>query len=136
MSTMKIANAVVAVAGIVGIVFSFLHWYGVTPAGGATTYLNGWHGWGIPVAIIFIVAALIGLGGLIGMSVGPATVEAGLMVLLGIAAAASTIIFMITEGRGYGAGFDKGPLYGAWIGLICAVVIALGGLLMPRDSTV
>jgi hypothetical protein len=56
------------------------------------------------------------------------------MIVLGAAAAICTIIFMITEGRGYGSGFDKGALYGAWVGLVCAIVIAVGGLIMPRDS--
>jgi hypothetical protein len=127
-------NALVILAAVVGVVFSFLHWYGVTAPGSATTYLNGWHGWGVPAAIIFIVAALVGLGRLVGMSVGTNAGESGMMIVLGVAAAICTIIFMVTEGSGYGAGYDKGPLYGAWVGLVCAILIAVGGLMMPRDS--
>jgi hypothetical protein len=135
-SSVNIGAGLAVLGGVVGFIFSFLHWYGVTPVGHSTMYVNGWHGWGIPASIIFIVAALIGLGRMAGLSVGPPAAEAGLLVLLGVAAVVCTIIFMATEGRGYGAGFSKGPSYGAWIGLICGIVIAIGGLLMPRDTTI
>ncbi|MDB5059170.1 MAG: hypothetical protein JWO59_2642 [Chloroflexi bacterium] len=135
-SSLNIGVGLVVLGGVVGFIFSFLHWYGVTPHGGSTMFLNGWHGWGFPASIIFIVAALIGLGRLAGLAVGPAATEAGLLVVLGVAAVVCTIIFMVTEGNGYGAGFSKGPLYGAWVGLICGIVIALGGLLTPRTTTI
>jgi hypothetical protein len=134
--TLNIGVVLAVAGGVVGFIFSFLHWYSVTPHGGSTIYFNAWHGWGIPASIIFIVAALIGLGRLAGLSVGPAASEAGLMVLLGVAAVICTIIFMATEGSGYGAAFSKGPQYGAWVGLICGIVIAIGGLLMPRNPTI
>jgi hypothetical protein len=78
-ATITAGNALVILAGVVGVVFSFLHWYGVTASGStATTYLSGWHGWGVPAAIIFIAAALIGLGRLAGMSVGSNAGESAL----------------------------------------------------------
>ena len=55
---------------------------------------------------------------------------------MGVAAIVCTIIFMVTEGSGYGAGYDKGPLYGAVVGLICAIVMTISALLIPRETAV
>ena len=41
-------------------------------------------------------------------------------------AAACAIVFMATEGAGYGPGYAKGPVDGAWVGLVCAVPLVIG----------
>ncbi len=131
---LSIGSALVVLSGVVGVVFSFFHWYGFSTATTGTTYLNGWHNWGVVSVIVLLVAALVGLGRLAGMRVGTPIGEAILMTLLGVASAVSTIIFMLTQGSGLGAGYDKGPLFGAYIGLICGIVLAIGGLLEAAEA--
>ena len=129
-----VATDVVILASVVGFILSFFHWYGVSSAAGGSMTMNGWHGWGIPTAILFLVGALFALGRTMGLTRGTAMSESALLTIMGIAAIVCTIIFMVTEGRGYGAGYDKGPLYGAVVGLICAIVMTLAALGIAKES--
>lgn len=131
---LNLENGVAFIAGAVGVGISFFNWYGVSTATTSTTYLNAWHGWGIPAAALLLVAALLGIGRWLQMSTLTALREGLLMVLVGLLATASTVIFMVTEGSGYGAGYDKGPVYGAVVGLICAIVIAVDGALLAYNG--
>ncbi|HVA88275.1 MAG TPA: hypothetical protein VNL71_00390 [Chloroflexota bacterium] len=128
-----VATDVVILASVVGFILSFFHWYGVSNAGGSIT-MNGWHGWGVVTSILFLVGALLSIGRTMGITPGTAMSESGLLTAMGIAAIVCTIIFMVTEGNGYGAGYSKGPLYGAVIGLICAIVMTLSALMVARES--
>lgn len=128
-----VATDVVILASVVGFILTFFHWYGVSGPGVSLT-MNGWHGWGIAAGILFAVGALLAIGRTMGMTPGMAMSEAGLLTLIGIAAIVCTIIFMVTEGHGYGAGYDKGPLYGAWVGLICAIVMTLAAMGISREN--
>jgi len=129
-----VATDVVFLASVVGFIMSFFHWYGVSSAGGSIT-LNGWHGWGVAAAILFAIGALYSLGRAFGLTSGAAIRDSALLTIVGIAAIVCTVIFMVTEGSGYGAGYDKGPLYGAVVGLICAIVMTISALLIPRETT-
>ncbi|HXT38342.1 MAG TPA: hypothetical protein VN837_22420 [Chloroflexota bacterium] len=128
-----VATDIVILASVVGFILTFFHWYGVSSAAGSIT-MNGWHGWGVVTGILFAVGALLAIARTMGMTPGTAMSEAGLLTLIGIAAIVCTIIFMVTEGHGYGAGYDKGPLYGAWVGLICAIVMTLAALGISREN--
>jgi cation transport ATPase len=128
-----VATDVVILASVVGFILTFFHWYGVSSAAGSIT-LNGWHGWGIPAAILFAVGALFSLGRAFGLTAGRAIGDSVLLTVIGVAAIVCTIIFMVTEGSGYGAGYDKGPLYGAVVGLICAIVMTGSALLVGQES--
>ena len=129
-----VATDLVFLASAVGFILSFFHWYGVSSAAGVSMTLNGWHGWGIPTAILFAVGALFSLGRAFGLTAGAAMRESVLLTIMGIVAIVCTVIFMVTEGSGYGAGYDKGPLYGAVVGLICAIVMTGSALLVGQES--
>lgn len=129
-----VATDVVFLASVVGFVLSFFNWYGVSSAAGGSMTLNGWHGWGIATAILFAVGALFSLGRAFGLTAGSAIGESILLAIMGIAAIVSTVIFMVTEGSGYGAGYDKGPLYGAVVGLICAILMTGSALMVSQES--
>lgn len=129
-----VATDVVILASVVGFILTFFHWYGVSSAAGGSITLNGWHGWGIPVAILFAAGALFSLGRAFGLTAGRSIGDSALLAAMGVAAIVCTIIFMVTEGSGYGAGYDKGPLYGAVVGLICAIVMTGSALLVGQES--
>jgi len=133
-SSMGLGTGLAILGGVVGFVISFFNWYGVTTSTGASTDLNGWHGWGVASAILLLAGALVALARAAGFAVESIGTEAATIVVLGVAAVVTTIIFMVTEGSGYGTGFDKGPLYGAYIGLISAIVMTIGGAWMTREA--
>jgi hypothetical protein len=132
------------VAAVVGLIFSFFHWYGASASVGSfsvSASINGWHGWGIVAILLFIVAGAVVLMPFIGLSVRklaptlpPAVTDATVVMAAGVIAAIAVILFMLTEGTGVsGANFSEGPSFGAYIGLICAIAIAAGGYLMQRE---
>lgn len=134
------------VAAVVGILVSFLHWYGASyNVGGvsASTSINGWHGWGIIALLGYVVAGAIVLLPLGGMSLRglvpslPATVTDARVVLgAGVVSTLAVILFIATEGSGASApGYSEGASFGAYIGLICAVAVAVGGYLMQQEPT-
>jgi cation transporter-like permease len=76
---------------------------------------------------------MAGMGGLIP-TLPPTVTDARVVLGSGIVAALAVILFMATEGSGANApGFSEGPSIGAYVGLICAVAIAVGGYLMQQD---
>jgi hypothetical protein len=131
---LNLENGVAFIAGAVGVIFSFFNWYGVSTASTSTTYLNAWHGWGIPAAVLLLVAAVLGAGRWLRWSTFKALAEGLSMAAIGLLATVCTIIFMATEGSGYGAGYDKGPLFGAVLGLICAIIVAVDGALLAYEG--
>jgi len=131
----SLGRGLVILAAGVGVIASFVNWYGVSSAAGGSLDLNGWHGWGVLAAILFIVAGVISVARVLGVAYGSPGSESLLLVIVGLVAVIAVIIFMLTQGSGYGAGYKKGPLVGAYIGLVCAIVIALGGVLLQREAT-
>jgi hypothetical protein len=129
-----VATDIVILASVVGFILTFFHWYGVTSSAGVSMTLNGWHGWGVAAAILFAIGALYSLGRAFGVTSGTNMRESALLTIIGVATIVCTVIFMLTEGSGYGAGYDKGPLYGAVVGLICAIVMTGGALLVAQES--
>ena len=131
------------VAAVVGILASFLHWYGASYSGAvsASTSITGWHGWGIIALLGYVVAGAVVLLPLGGMSLRglipslPPTISDARVVLgAGIVSALAVILFIATEGSGVSVpGYSEGPSIGAYIGLICAVAIAVGGYLMQQE---
>lgn len=105
---------------------------------------NGWHDWGLLAALLFIAAgawvvlplAGISLRGVLA-TLPPSVSEAKLVMAIGGVATLATIIFMLSEGRNFsGPGISAGPSLGAYVGLICAVAIAVGGYLLRREPDV
>jgi hypothetical protein len=135
------------VAAVLGLLSSFLHWY--TVSAGLDQYhfsasINGWHGWGFLALLSYVVAGVVvllpfahtSLRALIP-TLPPTVTEPRVVLGAGLAAALSTIIFMATEGGGSvsGPGFSAGPSFGAYIGLLCAIAIAVGGYLMQQEPS-
>jgi len=127
-----VATDVVILATVVGFILTFFAWYSVSSATFSST-VDGWHNWGIPVGIIFAVGGLLAIGRTLGMSLAISMGDSIVLTVLGIAAIICTIIFMVTEGSGYGAGYGTGPMYGAWVGLVCAIVMTIAALGITRE---
>jgi len=127
-----VATDVVILAGVVGFIITFFSWYSISSSSFSTT-ISGWHGWGIPAGILFGIGALLAIGRTMGMSLGTKATDSAVLALLGIAAIICTIIFMATEGSGYGAGYSTGPMWGAWVGLACGIVMTLAALAIARE---
>jgi hypothetical protein len=130
------------VAAVLGLISTFLHWYSVS-AYSLSVSINGWHGWGYFAILGYIVAGVVVLLPLAHTSVRaliptlpPTVTEARVVLGAGLAALLGTIIFMATEGGGSlsGPGFSAGPSFGAYIGLLCAIAIAVGGYLMQQEQ--
>jgi len=132
---LSIGDGAVILGGVVGFVISFFSWYGISSSSGGSITLNAWSNWGVVSAILFLVGALVALGSAAGFSIGTTRGEAVIVALMGVVAIVTTIIYMVTAASGYGAGYDKGPLYGAYIGLICAIVMAIGGAMMAAEES-
>lgn len=143
----RAARALAAAGAFAGLLVSFLPWYGVTVTldGASRTTLqeNGWHGFGwLAVLLYLLVSELLLLplvfGGTIRAWVStlhPAASEARLTCGAGLLAALAVLLFMFSEGHGLdGADVVAGPSYGAVLGLLCALSMALGGYLLDRGQ--
>jgi hypothetical protein len=133
------------VAAVLGLISTFLRWYSVSVGVGSysvSASINGWHGWGFLALLGYLVAGIVVLLPLAQRSVRtlipslpPDVTEARVVLGAGLAALLGTILFMATEGGGSvsGPGYSAGPSYGAYIGLLCAIAIAVGGYLMQQE---
>jgi hypothetical protein len=133
------------VAAVLGLISTFLRWYSVSV--GIDSYkvsasINGWHGWGYLAILGYVAAGVVVLLPFAHTSVRaliptlpPDVTEARLVLGAGLAALLATILFIATEGGGShsGPGYSAGPSYGAYIGLLCAIAIAVGGYLMQQE---
>jgi hypothetical protein len=145
-SSLSQGRKIVLIASVVGLIISFFSWYGVTASLGgysASGSENGWHGWALLAVLLFIVAGAWMLLPLFGISLRgvtaslpPSITEPKLVMGFGIVATLAVLLFMLTEGHGVsGTGISAGPSFGAYIGLICAVAIAVGGYLMQKEPS-
>jgi hypothetical protein len=143
-SSLSQGRKIAIVAAVVGLIFSFFHWYGASASAAGfnvSESINGWHGWGIIAILLYIVSGAVVLMPFNGLSVRklvptlpPAVTDATVVMGAGVIAAIAVILFMLTEGSSYsGPGYSQGPSFGAYIGLICAIAIAVGGYLMRSD---
>lgn len=134
----------VLIAGAVGLVSSFLSWYSASASYGGISYggsINGWHGWGYLAILGFVAAGGLTLLLVRGRSardlapgLTPQVTDGRLILGAGIVSAMATIIFMLSEGSGTSSpGFSEGPSFGAYLGLLCAGVIAGGGYLLEQE---
>jgi hypothetical protein len=137
---------IAVVAAVIGLISSFFHWYTVSASAGSFSVsgsINAWHGWGLLAILGFVVAgavALLPLGAqtlrALIPSLPPSVTEARVVLGTGVLAVVATIIFMATEGPSVsGAGLSAGPSFGAYVGLLCGIAIAVGGFLMQQEPT-
>ena len=145
--SLTLGRRIAFVAGVVGLIFSFFHWY--TASGGAGPYafsasISGWHGWAIISVLLLIASGVLAVLPLVGIpslralvpALPPTATDGMILIGAGVISVLTTLLFMLTEGSGVsGAGYSEGPSYGAYIGLICGIAVAAGGYLMRTDPT-
>ena len=143
-NSLSMGRKVVLIAGVVGLIDSFLPWYKVSvdySGFSNSASENGWHGWGFLSVLLFIVAGAWVILPLLGVqlrgilsSLPPTVTEARLVIGFGVVALITTILYMITEGpSGSSVGVSYGPSFGAYIGVIVAIAIAVGGYLTQNE---
>jgi hypothetical protein len=141
---LSLGRKVTLVAAVLGLLSTFLHWYGVSvddPPFSYSAAINGWHGWGDVAILGYIVAGALSLlfrtgttvPGLIP-SLPPSVTDARLVMSAGAVAVLATVLFILTEGSGGTVtGISQGPSFGAYLGLLCAFACVTGGFLLDRE---
>lgn len=136
---------VTLVAAALGLLSTFLHWYGVSvddPPFSYSAAINGWHGWGDVAILGYLVAGALGalsrtgtmVRGLIP-SLPPSVTDARLVMSAGAGATLATVLFILTEGSGGAvASVSQGPAVGAYLGLLCALACVAGGFLLTKEA--
>src|SRR5579862_7792610 len=97
---------VASIAAVIGLISTFLPWYGVSAGTGSYTFsasINGWHGWGYLAILGYLFAGAVVLLPLTGRSVRaliptlpPTVTETRLVLGAGGVAAVATNVFMAT----------------------------------------
>ena len=125
---------------VLGLISSFLPWYGVS-AFGFSASVDGWHGWGFLAALAFLGAGALVLLPVFGVSLQPLhdalppTVDETRLVLgAGVIAVVTTLLFIVTTGGGGSSLVSAGPAIGAWISLLCGVLVAAGGYTLQHKG--
>lgn len=141
-------DAAIGVGLVVSLIAVFLPWYSVSAncngivgcAGfnysasvGALSYWSGW---------LFFLALLAGLALFVIRSFAPSVnmpalpqTDAMLYTIIGVFMAVMAILWLLL-GSGTtvsGAGYSAGPSFGLFIGLVAAIVVAVGGYLKRAD---
>ena len=120
---------VLLVGGILLLVDTFLPWQQVS-AGPFTASVSGWHGIGVLMGLLVIALVVWE-----GLQVAGVTQQIELpvsAVLISVALAAATALFTIIKFLVA----NEARHWPAWIGLILAVVIAVGGWLQHKEEPV
>ncbi len=145
--SLTLGRRIALVAGVVGLIFSFFHWYSASYSAGpysGSASISGWHGWAIISVLLLIASGVVAVLPLLGIpsiralvpTLPPVATDGMILLGAGVISVITTILFMLTEGTGTsGAGFSEGPSIGAYVGLICGVAVAAGGYLMRTDPT-
>jgi len=143
-NALSTGRKIILIAGVVGLIDSFLHWYTVSVSAGAYSASgsdSGWHGWAFIAVLLFIVSGAWILLPMLGVqvkgilaSLPPNFTESRVVMGVGVVALLCTILFMITDGPSSTVpGMSSGPSIGAYIGVIVSVAIAAGGYLIQSE---
>jgi putative effector of murein hydrolase len=108
-------------AGILLFIFLFFDWQQAS-AGGFTVGRSGWHGWGTAAGIFLIILMVWEAALLLGVKIPELPVKP---VMLSTVVAALVLLFTVIKFL-VDNEFRHWP---AWIGLILAIVIGIGGFL-------
>lgn len=143
--SLTLGRRIALVAGVVGLIDSFLHWYSASASIGgfsASDSINGWHDWALISVLLLVLSGVIAVFPLVGIrsirglapSLPPTVTDAMVLMGAGVVAVITTILFMTTEGPSASVpGVSIGPSFGAYVGLICAIAVIVGGFLMRSD---
>lgn len=141
---LSMGRRVTLVAATLGLLSTFLNWYGVSvddPPFSYSAAINGWHGWGYLAILGYVVACALSVlfrtgtmvRGLIP-ALPPSVTDARIVMSAGAGAALATFLFILTEGSdGAVAGVSQGPSLGAFLGLLCALACVAGGFLLNKE---
>jgi len=143
--SLTLGRRIAFVAGVVGLIFSFFHWYTASASEGPYSFsasISGWHGWAIISVLLLIASGVVAVLPLVGIpslrslvpNLPPMATDGMILLGAGVISVITTILFMLTEGSGASAaGYSEGPSIGAYVGLICGIAVAAGGYLMRTD---
>jgi hypothetical protein len=121
LKTMSRSSQLLAGAGLLLFIFLFFDWQQVSVAG-FTAGRSGWHGWGTAVGIFTIALVLFEATQILGVRLPELPVKT---VLISTGLAALVLLFTVIK-------FlvdNEARHWPAWVGLILAIAIGLGGFL-------
>jgi hypothetical protein len=121
MKSMSRSSQLLAGAGLLLFIFLFFGWQQVSVAG-FTAGRSGWHGWGTAVGIFTIALVLFEATQILRLQLPELPVKT---VLISTGLAALVLLFTVIK-------FlvdNEARHWPAWVGLILAIVIAVGGFL-------
>jgi hypothetical protein len=121
LKSMSRSSQLLAGAGVLLFIFLFFDWQQVS-IGPLTAGRTGWHGWGTAVGIFVIVMVLFELTQIFGVKLPELPVKT---VLISAGLAALVLLFTVIK-------FlvdNEARHWPAWIGLILAIAIGIGGFL-------
>jgi len=136
------------VGAVVGLIATFLPWYGISAGNFGSTSWSAWGGgiWSL-LAILSIVVGgaiilmplLMGTGKTVrGMipSLPPTVTDARVVLGAGVAVVVFTLLFIVTSGHNNldGSGISAGPSFGAYVAIICGAAIAYAGYMQQTES--
>ncbi|HZQ64689.1 MAG TPA: hypothetical protein VFA66_05645 [Gaiellaceae bacterium] len=121
LKAMSRSSQLLSGAGLLLFIFLFFDWQQVS-VGGFTAGRSGWHGWGTAAGIFVIILVLFEATQMFGVKLPELPVKT---VLLSTVLAALVLLFTIIKF------FDDNEArhWPAWIGLILAIAIGIGGFL-------
>lgn len=137
-------RALAGSAAVCGVVATFVPWYTLSldSFSGFSVSMNGWHGWGFLAGMAFMAGTVLSaVPSHLAVSQGGASPLADRgQVMLASGGLASVAIagYMLSEGATLGAGGMYGVSgavdLGAWVALLCALVMLVGGLMMLHQG--
>ncbi|MFN2545651.1 MAG: hypothetical protein ABR600_13930 [Actinomycetota bacterium] len=136
MSKMSTASKILLGAGLLYLIDMFLAWNKFCLAGQCSSGISGWHGIGFLNGIIVILIVLMEILLIAGVQVNAGTTQQKMMTEAGLAGALLVFTILRVLLKPSVLGFKADIKYGAWIGLILALVIAYGGYMRWQESKV
>jgi len=127
-------DLVLAVAGVVALIASFLPYYAATH-GYITEKASAWHGFfGWFAALVMVFAGVVALLPRFRPAMrGSETTRMGVLGL-GVVAVLCVILSMVIDPVGGGDTWTVVPAFGSYVALICALVILAGGFVLWRAA--
>lgn len=137
LNRLTLGGRVVAVAGLLLFIDSFLPWFRVCGSiisyEGCFTTANGWDNWASLLAVLVTIAMLVQLGlELAGTDLRPPGTFTWAQVQLA-AAGLVALLVLIQVAAGDGSGTTRSV--GAWLGLVFAAGLVYGAVLRSREPT-
>lgn len=136
------ARPAIAISGIAagaGFISSFTPWYAISFSDSywsTSISLNGWHHWGLVSVLLFLLAGGLCIPAVANpRALGHPQATGRLLMSAGLVGAVCTVMFMFTEGASLiAAGSSAGPSMGAFVGLLCSLIVAFSGATISHRS--